>query len=225
MTVGQVFGKVLGMHTKLYPSDMTDNHWNLIKELVPAAKTGGRPRSTDMRMVVNAIFYLVTSGIQWRMLPREYPNWKTVYHYFWIWRNDGIWQRIHDTLRTRTREKEGRHKHATAGSMDSQSVKSSFMPGKRGYDAGKKINGRKRHALVDTIGLLFGLVVTEASTSDPAGARLLLSKLSGSCKCLRKIWVDGTYRGRLMDWVAQRFSFHLEAVIRSQDQKGDSQGV
>ena len=210
------------MHTKLYPSDMTDSHWDHIKELVPAAKTGGRPRSTDMRMVVNAIFYLVTSGIQWRMLPREYPNWKTVYHYFWIWRNDGIWQRIHDTLRARTREKEGRHKHPTAGSMDSQSVKSSFMPGKRGYDAGKKINGRKRHALVDTIGLLFGLIVTEASTSDPAGARLLLSKLSGSCKCLRKIWVDGTYRGQLLDWVTQHFRFRLEAVMPPKDQKGFS---
>ncbi len=208
--------------TQLYPSDMTDSQWNLIKELIPAAKTGGRSRTTDMRMVINAIFYLVTGGIQWRMLPREYPNWKTVYHYFWLWRNDGIWQRIHDILRARVREKEGRHKHPTAGSMDSQSTKCSFMPGVRGYDAGKKINGRKRHALVDTIGLLFGLVVTEASVSDPAGARLLLSRLGGSCKNWRKIWVDGTYRGQLLDWVAQRFRFRLEAVVRPKDQKGFS---
>lgn len=211
------------MDTKqLYPSDMTDSQWNLTKELIPTAKTGGRPRTIDMRMVVNAIFYLVTSGIQWRMLPREYPKWKSVYHYFWQWRNDGTWQRIHDTLRAQVRQKSGRHKHPTAGCMDRQSVKSSFMPGLRGYDAGKKVNGRKRHALVDTMGLLLAVVVTAASVSDPAGARLLLPQLGGFCKNLRKIWVDGTYRGQLLDWVAQRFRFRLEAIVRPKDQKGFS---
>lgn len=205
---------------QLYPTDMTDGQWDCIKELIPPAKPGGRPRTVDMRMVVNAIFYLVVSGIQWRMLPREYPNWKTVYHYFRQWRDDGTWQRIHDTLRARVRQQSGRHKHPTAGSMDSQSVKTSFVPGIRGYDAGKQVVGRKRHILVDTMGLLLAAVVTAASTSDPAGARLLLQSLGGFCKNLRKIWVDGAYRGQLVEWVAQRFRFRLEPVLRPPGQKG-----
>jgi putative transposase len=208
------------MDHQIYPTDMTDSQWNHIKELIPAAKSGGRPRTLDMRMVVNAIFYLTVGGIQWRMLPKEYPNWKSSYHYFWQWRNEGVWQRIHDTLRAKVRQKNGRHKHPTAGSMDSQSVKSSFVPGLRGYDAGKCVTGRKRHALVDTMGLLLAVVVTAASVSDPAGARLLLRRLGGSCKNLRKIWVDGTYRGHLLEWVAQHFRFRLEPVLRPKDQKG-----
>lgn len=171
-------------------------------------------------MVVNAIFYLTVGGIQWRMLPKEYPKWKSVYHYFRQWRNEGVWQRIHDTLRAKVRQRNGRHKHPTAGSMDSQSVKSSFVPGLRGYDAGKRVTGRKRHALVDTNGLLLAVVVTAASVSDPAGAHLLLRHLGGSCKNLRKIWVDGTYRGHLLDWVAQHFRFRLEPVLRPKGQKG-----
>lgn len=203
-----------------YPTDMTDSQWNLIRKLIPPEKTGGRPRTLAMRMVVNAIFYLVTNGIQWRMLPREYPNWKSGYHYFWQWRNDGIWQRMHDTLRAKVRQKDGRHKHPTAGSLDSQSVKSRFVPGLRGDDAGKRVTGRKRHALVDTMGLLLAIVVTAASVSDPVGARLVLRQLGGACKNLRKIWVDGTYRGQLLEWVAQHFRFRLEPVLRPKDHKG-----
>ena len=205
---------------QLYPTDMTDSQWDHIKELLPPAKPGGRPRTLDLRMVINAIFYLVVTGCQWRMLPREYPNWKSVYHYFRIWRNDGTWQRIHDTLRARERERQGRHKHPTAGCVDSQSVKGTQVPGVRGYDAGKHVTGRKRHVLVDTLGLLLAVVVTAASVSDPAGAHLLFSGLGGFCKCLRKIWVDGTYRGQLMTWVAERFRFRLEAVMREDGQKG-----
>lgn len=177
------------METKQrYPTDMTDSQWNLIKELLSAAKPGGRPRTLDFRMVMNAIFYLVVSGCQGRMLPREYPNWKSVYPYFQLWRNAGTWQRIHDTLRARERERQGRHKHPTAGCLESQSVKTTQMPGLRGYDAGKQVTGRKRPLLVDTLDLLLGVGVTAASVSDPAGARLLLPGLGGFCKNLRKIW-------------------------------------
>lgn len=187
------------MQNQIYPTDLTDRQWDCIKDLLPAAKPGGRPRKVEMRQVLNAIFYVLVGGVQWRMLPTSYGAWKTVYHYFRIWRDDGTWQRIHDTLRTRVRQKEGRHKHPTAGCLDSQSVKASANRGVRGFDAGKKVTGRKRHILVDTLGLLLVVVVTAASVSDPAGARLLFARLNGGAKKLRRIWVDGTYRGRLLD--------------------------
>ena len=173
-----------------------------------------------MRAVLNAMLYVVVSGIQWRMLPKDYPKWKRVYHYFCIWRDDGTWQRIHDTVRAGMRRKAGRHKHPTAGCIDSQSVKRTAVPGVRGYDAGKKVTGRKRHILVDTLGLLLAVVVTRAAVSDPAGARLLFARLGGACKKLRRIWVDGTYRGKLLAWVVDHCGFILQPVLRSDDVKG-----
>jgi len=208
------------MTNQIYPTDLTDNQWDYIKEWIPAAKNGGRPRSLDMRQVINGILYVTVGGIQWRMLPKEYPNWKSVYHYFRQWRIDGTWKQIHDRLRSLVRQKAGRHKHPTAGSLDSQSVKRSAIRGEHGFDAGKKIDGRKRHILVDTMGLLLALVVTAASVSDPAGARLLLKKLDGPCKKLRLIWVDGTYRGSLLEWVAERFRFYLSPILRPVGTKG-----
>ena len=205
---------------QLYPTDLTDRQWNCIKELIPAAKPGGRPRSLEMRAVINAILYIVVSGCQWRMLPREYPAWQSVYSYFRHWSKDGTWQRLHDTLRSQMRQGLGRHKHPTAGCMDSQSVKTTQMRGVRGYDAGKKVNGRKRHILVDTLGLLLAVVVTSAALSDPAGAKLLLRRLGGGCKKLRRIWIDGTYRGHLLEWVLLHFHFVLQPVVRSAGQKG-----
>ena len=203
------------MQTKQqYPTDLTDSQWNLIKEIMPEPEANGRPRELDMRQVVNAILYLVVGGIQWRMMPKEYPKWQSVYYYFRKWRKNGVWKRIHDTLRARVREKAGRHKHPTAGCIDSQSVESTLVAGIRGYDAGKRVKGRKRHMLVDTLGLVLGVLVTAASVSDPAGARKLLSGLGGFCKNLRKIWADGTYRGSLLDWVAARFRFRIEPVLR-----------
>ena len=189
--------------------------------MIPPAKSRGRRRSLDMRQVINAILYIVVGGIQWRMLPKDYPKWQSVYYYFRIWRDDGTWKRIHDTLRAAVRQRDGRHKHPTAASLDSQSVKIGTTPGGvRGFDGGKLITGRKRHILVDTCGLLLAVIVTAASVQDRDGARLLLKKLDGFCKKLRLIWVDGGYSGPLIDWVAQKFRFRLVWVKRPAGQKG-----
>jgi putative transposase len=206
--------------SKTYPSDLTDCQWNLIKDLLPAAKTRGRPRELDMRQVLNAILYVIVGGIQWRMLPKEFPNWQSVYYYFRLWRRDGTWRRLHDTLRARLRRQAGRHKHPTAGCLDSQSVKTTSVPGERGYDAAKNVKGRKRHILVDTLGLLLVVAVTVASLPERDGARLLFARLTGSCKKLRRIWVDGGYRGPWTNWVAERFGFLLQVVLRSEEAKG-----
>jgi len=208
------------MNAKLYPTDLTDAEWDLIQDLIPPAKPGGRHRELDMRAGVNAIFYVVEGGIQWRMLPHDYPNHNSVYWYFSQWRDSGDWQRIHDTLRAQVRQQEGRHKHPTAGCLDSQSVKTTAVGGERGYDKGKNVNGRKRHVLVDTLGLLLMVVVTAASVSDPQGARLLFARLSGGCKKLRLIWVDGSYRGQLVAWVMQHMRFVLRVTLRPEGAKG-----
>lgn len=208
------------MTTQTYPTDISDRQWDCIRELIPPAKTGGRPRSVDMRQLINALLYIVVGGVQWRMLPKDYPPWKTIYHYFRQWRDDGTWQRMHDTLRAAVRRKAGRHKHPTAGCVDSQSVKTTHTPGVRGFDGGKQIKGRKRHVLVDTLGLLLAVVVTAASLSDPAGARLLFARLGGATKKVRRIWVDGTYRGTLVDWVLEHWWFVLHPVLRADNRKG-----
>ena len=206
------------MPTQTYPTDLTDSQWEHIRELLPPAKPGGRPRSLDMRAVVNAILYLTVGGLQWRLLPREYPRWQSVYYYFRRWQRDGTWRRLHHTLRAQARRRAGRHKHPTAGCLDSQSVKTSAVPGVRGYDAAKHVTGRKRHLLVDTLGLLLAVVVTAASTQDRDGACSLLRRLPGGCKKVRRVWVDGSYRGQLLDWVAARFRFVLQPVLRTAEQ-------
>ncbi len=207
------------MKKKIYPSDLTDSQWHHIKELFETEKQFGRPRQLDLRRVVEAILYLLTTGCQWRYLPADYPKWQSVYYYFRKFERTGKWRRIHDRLRAETREKTGKHKHPTAGSIDSQSVKTVGVSSRFGYDAGKKVKGRKRHLLVDTLGLVFALAVTTADVQDRDGCRLLLRKLSGSGKKLRKVWVDGGYRGLLLGWVALHFKFVLSVVLRSDKRK------
>jgi putative transposase len=169
--------------------------------------------------MINAILYSLKTGCQWRQLPREFPMWTAVYYYFRRWSYDGTRARLHHLLHARLRQKGGRHKHPTAGCLDSQSIKCTAVAGVRGFDAGKLINGRKRHILVDTPGLLMAVVVTAASVQDRDSARLLLSHLPGGSKKLRTIWVDGGYSGRLLDWVAEQFKFCLAVVLRPQQTK------
>jgi len=177
-----------------------------------------------MRLFVNAILYLTRTGCAWRYLPRDYPPWKTVYGYFRQWRINGLWERIHDALRAAVRQAEGRHRQPSAAILDSQSVKTTDRGGpERWCDAGRHVNGRKRHILVDTIGLLLIVVVHAASTQDRDGAKLVLERLRHRFSRLRLIWADGGYGGALVEWVRSlrtRNTARLEIVRRSDDAKG-----
>lgn len=211
------------VQTKLYPTDLTDGQWNLIKELLPKSKTTGRPRRISWRSIINAIFYVLRSGCQWRMLPREYPNWKTVYHYFRVWHKTRLWQEIYRHLYLRERVRQQRpNKVATGGVIDSQAVK--LVGGdceERGYCAGKKVTGRKRHLLTDTLGLLIAVVVTAANISDQAGARRVFRRMGWAGRQLRKVWADWTYRGeQWLTEVLQEHAIELEIVKRDEEQKG-----
>jgi putative transposase len=196
----------LGVSPQRYPTDLTDSQWHLIKDWLPPPARTGRPR-LNLREVLNAVLYLVKGGIQWRLLPKEFPKWQSVYHYFRRWRRDGTWRRLHDALRAQARRAAKRHKHPTAACLDSQSVQTTetAAPATRGNDANKRVKGRKRHALVDTAGLVLAAAVTPANVQDKAGALLALAGLGGAGKKLRRIWADGAYRttrGHLASWLA-----------------------
>ncbi len=209
------------MERKPYPSDLNDAEWQIIKPLIPPAKPGGRPRRTDMREVLNGVFYVLRSGCAWRMLPHDLPPCKTVYHYFRQWKGDGIWEEMNQTLRIRVRVADGRESEPSAAVMDSQSVKTTDVKGIRGYDAAKRVKGRKRHILVDTMGLLLMVLVHAADIQERDGAKLLLNKAKGCFTRLRLIWADAGYRGQpMIDWVRNTHGWILEIVKRDKGVKG-----
>ncbi|GLW59628.1 transposase [Kitasatospora phosalacinea] len=215
-----------GVRERRYPTDMSEAEWAVVRPLLPVPGwlrgRGGQPESYCHRAMLDAIRYLVDNGVKWRAMPADFPPWDRVYAFFRRWCERGLVREFHDRLRRKVREQAGRDPEPGAGVIDSQSIKADAVVGadSRGFDGGKLINGRKRHAVVDTRGLLLGVMVTAADIGDRAAAQVLLAQVAAAHHRLALVWADGGYTGSLVEYCLAALALVLAIVKRSDDMRG-----
>ena len=217
---------MIEIQRQAYQSDLKEQEWKMLEPLLPQPSsqgTRGRPQEWPLREIINGILYVLRTGCQWRLMPHDLPPWQSVYYHHRKWRQNGLWEKINTVLREKVRQSQGREATPSAAIVDAQSVKTTLVKGKRGFDAGKKVNGRKRHIVVDTLGLLLLVLVTVGSVQDKPGGKQLLTQLQQRLALprLKLLWADGGYGGQpFVDWVKTTFGWIWQVVKRNDDAKG-----